>query len=187
MYYMKNILKSCSFFFLLVPIIAIGQGSIYTINKGTVVFHSVSANELIHASSNNLKGAIDTKKNTFVFKIDIITFSGFNNPLQREHFNENYMESAIYPQASYSGKIIEDVNLSVDGEYIIRTKGKLKIHGVEQERIIEARVVSKNGKLQINASFKILLADYNIKIPRIVSDKLSPFIKIIVNCTLVHK
>lgn len=172
--------------FILMPFWVLAQNNIYSVSKGDVAFHSVAANELIYATSAKLKGAVDTRKNTFVFKIDMITFSGFNNPLQKEHFNENYMESSIYPQSVFSGKIIEDIDLSKEGEYNIRAKGKLTIHGIEQERIINVHLISKNDKLEVKATFTVLLADYSIKIPRIVSDKLSPEIIVNVNCTLTH-
>ncbi len=51
------------------------------------------------------------------------SFQGFNSTLQREHFNENYIESDKYPEARFSGKVIEDIDFSKDGTYIIRAKG----------------------------------------------------------------
>ena len=127
------------------------------------------------------------QKKLFVFKINISSFTGFNSPLQREHFNENYMETTFYPEAIFTGKVIEDADLSKDGAYNIRAKGKLKIHGIEQERIIKVHVVTKNKKLTATSDFIVLLADYDIKIPRIVSDKLSPNINVLVNCVLTPK
>ena len=79
------------------------------------------------------------------------------------------------------------MDLTKDGDYVVRTKGKLKIHGVEQERIIKAFINCKKGKLTVKSDFSILLADYNIKIPRIVSDKLSPTIDVSINCSLLPR
>jgi polyisoprenoid-binding protein YceI len=95
------------------------------------------------------------------------SFQGFNGPLQKEHFNENYIETGIYPDASFSGKIIEDDDLSKDGEYVVRAKGLLTVHGVSQERIIRSNLSVKQGKMKLNTSFTVLLVDHNIKIPRI--------------------
>lgn len=170
--------------FCLFPYAVLAQDAIYTTKDGKVIFHSDAPHELIYATSNELKGALDIKKKTFIFKIDISSFYGFNNQLQREHFNENYMETSFYPQSEYAGKIIEDVDLTKDGDYTVRTKGKLKIHGIEQERIIKVYISCRKGKLIVKADFPVLLADYNIKIPRIVSDKLSPTIDVSINCTL---
>ena len=160
---------------------------IYEIRTGSVDFHSKAPQELIRASSDKLKGYIDIQKRTFAFKLDIISFAGFNSPLQREHFNENYMESTIYPQAFYTGKIIEEVDITKDGVYNIRTKGKLRIHGIEQERIINSVIETKAGKLEIKSGFIVPLAEHSIKIPRIVYEKLSPDINVTVNAILVPK
>jgi hypothetical protein len=166
----------------------IGFGQrVFEINRGSIFFNSKAPQELIHARSEGLKGVIDIQKKTFAFKIGISSFLGFNSPLQREHFNENYMETDVFPDASYTGKIIEDVDLSKDGQYVIRAKGKLKIHGVEQERIIRSTIISKQGKLFIESDFVVLLADHNIKIPKLVYSKLSPEINVSVNATLVQR
>jgi polyisoprenoid-binding protein YceI len=160
---------------------------IYEVNSGTIIFNSKAPQELINASSAQLKGVVDARKKTFVFKIAVASFQGFNSPLQQEHFNENYMETNKFPEASYSGKIIEDVNLLADGSYDVRVKGKLKIHGLEQERIINSRIVVKNGKISIASDFIVSLADYSIKIPRVVYDKLAPDINVSIAATLLPK
>jgi polyisoprenoid-binding protein YceI len=115
------------------------------------------------------------------------SFRGFNSPLQQEHFNENYVESGVYPDASFKGKIIEDEDLTKDGTYIIRAKGMLTIHGVPQERIIRSTVTVKQGRLSLNTNFTVLLTEHNIKIPRIVSEKLSAEIKVEIQANLEEK
>ena len=168
-------------------IFSYGQKDVYGVTNGIVRFHSDAQQELIRATSKNLIGAVDISKRTFLFKVNVVSFEGFNSPRQKEHFNENYMESDLFPVASYSGKIIEEVDLSKDGDYYIRAKGKLIIHGVEQQRIIKCHLVCKNGLITVQSDFIVLLADYNIKIPRIVSDKLSPEINVSVNLVLTPK
>ncbi|HXL57916.1 MAG TPA: YceI family protein, partial [Chitinophagaceae bacterium] len=120
----------------------------------------------------------------FSFKIPMRSFQGFNSPLQREHFNENYMESDKYPEASFKGKIIEDQDLSVDGTYELRAKGTLTIHGIAQERIIKSDVTVSNKKITIKSGFSVLLSDHNIPIPKIVYQKLANEIKVVLTTTL---
>lgn len=166
---------------------ASGQPAVYEVEKGTILFHSDAPQELIRASSGKLIGVVDVTRRTFLFKISIVSFAGFNSPLQKEHFNENYMESDSYPLATYAGKIIEDIDFSKDGEYDIRSKGKMSIHGVEQQRTIKCHIISKKGNITVQSEFTVLLADHNIKIPRIVSDKLSPEISVSVSALLIPK
>ena len=172
--------------FLMCPSVVWAQ-RVYEINNGRISFHSDAPKELISASSGSLRGMIDIERKIFAFKIGIGSFMGFNSPLQREHFNENYMETSLFPEATYAGKIIEDIDLNKDGVYIVRTKGKLKIHGIEQERIIRSTIISKKGKISIESDFVVLLADHNIKIPKVVNNKLAPEISVSVSATLMQR
>lgn len=172
------------FLFLCMPLWSYAGNRIYEVRSGEVRFFSDAPKELISASSRKLRGILDAEKMIFVFKIGIASFMGFNSPLQRDHFNENYMESRNFPDAVFRGKIIESVSLDKDGTYQVRAKGKLVVHGIEQERIIKVQMVVKNDRCQVSSSFPIQLNDHNIKIPRIVDDKLSPEINVSVKATL---
>ncbi|MBS1771549.1 MAG: YceI family protein [Bacteroidetes bacterium] len=160
---------------------------VYIVSKGQVSFSSKAKQELIRATSRELKGLIDIKKKTFAFKIPIMSFIGFNSPVQRLHFNENYMESDRFPESTFTGKIIEDFVLNKDGVYKVRAKGKLDIHGISQERIIDVEVTSKNNKITFKADFVVPLNDHNIKVPRVVYDKLATDIKIQVTAEALPK
>lgn len=157
---------------------------LYQTTSGKISFRSDAPLEIIRASSNDLIGLLDLNKNNFSFKIDIRSFQGFNSPLQKEHFNENYMESDKYPSASFSGKIIEDVDLTADGTYNVRAKGTLTIHNVPQERIIQSTVTVKKNNITIHSNFTVLLSDHNIPIPQVVNQKLANEIKVEMNATL---
>jgi polyisoprenoid-binding protein YceI len=157
---------------------------VYEVRKGSISFHSEAPKELISARSANLQGLVDAGRKAFAFRIRMSSFQGFNSPLQREHFNENYMESAKFPEAVFTGKIIEDVDITRDGDYDVRAKGKLHIHGLDQERIIRAHITTRKGVVNISSDFTVTLADYDIKIPRVVYDKLAPEIKVSVNASL---
>jgi polyisoprenoid-binding protein YceI len=150
----------------------------YTTLKAGVDFTSEAELELIKAASGEAKGIIDPSTNQFAFSVEIKTFKGFNSALQREHFNEKYMESERYPKASFSGKIIEQIDFSKNGSYDVRAKGDLDIHGVKQTRIIKGKLLINNGTLQVNAQFVVPLADHNISIPTIVSQKIATQIQV---------
>ena len=94
------------------------------------------------------------------------------------------METVRYPNASYSGKIIEDIDFSKDGSYTVRTKGNLTIHGVSQERIIKSELLVKDGKIIIRSDFTVLLIEHNIPIPKVVHEKLASEIKVEVKADL---
>lgn len=187
----KHCMQKTKLYILLVLIttfsVSLIHPGIYISSTGTISFRSDAPLELIGASSKELKGAIDTDKKTFAFKIRIRSFQGFNSPLQREHFNENYLESEKYQEAAFTGKIIEDINFNVPGKYSIRAKGILSIHGIDQERIIKSELEIRENSILIKSSFIVLLNDHKILIPKVVSEKLANEIKVDLSAELLPK
>lgn len=182
-----TVLKNC----LLVALIFCWNYSqaqiLYSALNGTIDFKSDAPLEMIEAASHELQGVIDLEKRTFAFAVRMKSFQGFNSPLQKVHFNENYLESPKYPRTTFLGKIIEQVNLQESGMYSIRAKGKLNIHGVEQERIIKSTIEVKDGKLIVKSFFTVLLKEHNIAIPKIVNQKIAEEIKITVVAEFTKK
>ncbi len=178
-----------SIWILAFPFAVMGQveKTIYQVQSGKVQFASKARQEFIQASSDQLLGFLDISRETFAFKIPIASFAGFNGALQQEHFNENYMESDLFPDAIYVGKIIESIDFSKKGSYEVRTKGNLTIHGVTQQCIIKANIHIIPGEIEIDAAFTVMLQDYNIKIPRIVNNNLSKAINVKVKAVLIPK
>jgi len=160
------------------------QTNIYRSESGSISFRSEAPLEIITASSNELKGIIDHEAQTFAFVVPITSFTGFNNGLQQQHFYENYLESSKYPEATFSGKIIEDIDLTQPGTYHVRAKGQLNIHGRTQERIIKTELVSDGTKIVARSDFIIPLSDHQIEVPRIVFQKIAQEIKVNVRTTL---
>lgn len=161
--------------------IAATQDTLFKTSTGTVHFISEAPLETIEATSEKLKGVLNVEKRTFAFSISIRSFLGFNNPLQREHFNENYLETQDFSTASFTGKIIEKIDFSKDGKYIVRAKGKLKIHGVKRERIIKGELEVKDGKIYIQSMFTVLLKEHKIRIPKIVHQKIAKEVLVSIN------
>ena len=160
---------------------------LFSARTGSISFTSDAPLELIKANSDKLKGWLNTDSRQFSFTIDIKNFKGFKASTQKKHFNENYLESDKYPQATFEGKIIENIDLRRDGLYNVRAKGNLFIHGVVQERIIKCNLTIKNGLVSVKSNFIVLLADHNIAIPKILDQKLASDIKVEVITELTEK
>lgn len=157
---------------------AVPQTGIFKTDEGKIAFRSDAPLEIIKAASGKLSGLIDEGKRTFAFKLTVRTFEGFNSVLQQIHFNENYLETDKFPDATFLGKIIEPIDFSKPGKTIIRAKGILKIHGIEQERIIKSEVTVLEHKIHIESFFTVQLADHGIRIPKIVHEKIANEIKV---------
>ena len=147
-------------------------------------FTSNAELELITASSDKVQGLIDAQTNEFAFSVDVSSFEGFNSRLQREHFNEKYMESDRFPKARFIGKIIEPIDFSSNRTYQVRAKGELEIHGQKQTRIIKSTITIENGVISIETRFFVPLADHNISIPAIVSQKIATEIEVEFNAMM---
>jgi polyisoprenoid-binding protein YceI len=165
----------------LLPFCALAQSNTMFSNTGKIKFTSDADMELIAAYSDKLKAAIDKSKNTFAFALEIKTLKGFNSDLQREHFHENYIETDRFPTATFAGKFIEQINFAVNGTYTARAKGMFALHGIQNERIIKGTVVVNNGVVNISAAFTVRLEDYDIKVPKIVYEKIAKEVRIEIN------
>ena len=158
---------------------------IYLTHTGRASFISNAPLEIIKAESDEVSGAINLADRTFAFTIDNKTFTGFNSSLQEEHFYENYMEIQDYPVSTFKGKIIEVIDLNSGTEQVVRAKGILDIHGIGQERIIKGTVKISGNKILIKADFTVLLEDHQIKVPRVVYQKIAEAIEVSVTAELI--
>ncbi len=151
---------------------------VFSTQNGRAYFLSDAPLEMISATSRSLVGVLNIEDMRFSFSIPVATFEGFNSSLQQTHFNEDYLETDLYPQATFKGKIIEEVDLSLPGQYRIRAKGKLEIHGQANDRIIRCDLNVEPGRIKVNAEFTVFLDDHNIKVPSIVNQKIAEEIKV---------
>ncbi|MEO0338166.1 MAG: YceI family protein [Bacteroidota bacterium] len=168
----------------LLPCTILSQTSFYRVINGSVALTSSAPLELIKARSSRVQAIVDPTRRSFKFSIPINSFQGFNTDLQRQHFNTNYMESSMYPEATFVGNFIEGIDLTTDGTHQVRAKGRLTIHGVSRERIITGTIRIQGGKLRISSDFSVLLEDHNIAIPKIVYQKIAEEIKIHIQAEL---
>ena len=159
--------------------------TIFKTENGRISFTSEAPLELIQAESESLRGVLDLEKKQFAFSVNMKSFSGFNSPLQQEHFNENYLETNAFPKAVFTGRIIDNIDMSSPGTYQVRTKGKLTVHGISQERIIKGSLVISEQKITISSNFSVLLKEHNISIPKIVYQKIAEQINISLTAELL--
>lgn len=145
-----------------------GQGK-YLTRNGFISFYSHTLIEDITANNEKVAAVIDGNTGEIAIIVQMKEFS-FEKKLMQEHFNENYVESHIFPRATFNGKIVnnENIDYTTPGTYEVKVAGKMLIHGV-------VRDVSADGSVEVTrkgiiARTKFLLnpEDYDIKIPRLV-------------------
>jgi len=157
----------------------------YFTKSGKVSFFSSTAMENIAAANKSAVCLLDPKTGELQFAVLLKGFE-FKKALMQEHFNSDYVESDKFPKSEFKGQLVNNstVNFSAAGSYKVNVKGKLTIHGVTKDIDVPGTIEVKDGKLTVNSSFNILIADYNISVPKLYRDNISESIKITVNCTL---
>lgn len=151
----------------------------YQLANSQVSFFSEAPLENIEANNKDTKGIIDWKTKNFAFRIPIQSFN-FKKKLMQEHFNENYMESSKFPNATFKGTIEGDYDLMKNGTYSVTATGELDIHGIKQQRKIVTTIEVKDKTIKINGKFKVKLADHGIKIPTLVFNKIAEEVEVTV-------
>jgi hypothetical protein len=154
---------------------------------GKIEFNSDAPLEIINAKSGELRAVIDPTNGSFAFSVRNSSFRGFNSVLQEEHFHESYMESHRYDVSSFMGKIIEKIDFTKGGTFMIRAKGKLSVHGLERERIIQSIVQINGSKMNVKSTFMVPLVEHNISIPKLVHQKIAEEIQVKINADFVFE
>jgi len=170
---------------LLLTFLYAGYGQGYVTKNGYIRFYSDSPLEKIEAINRSVNAALDAGTGDFVFRVLMKSFV-FEKALMQEHFNENYVESDKYPNATFLGKVtnISEVNVTKDGIYPVTVNGKLTIHGVTNQVSVKGTLEVKNSNVGGKATFTIALADYKINIPAAVVNNIASVIEITVDVPL---
>ena len=145
--------------------------------NGEISFFSEAPMEDIKAINNKVSAVYDSETKQLVFQLDVKDFI-FPKSLMQEHFNENYLESDIYPKSIFSGKVI-----SQDGKNAI-VEGNLTIHGKTKKIKVEGILQQEKNTVNISAEFIVELEDYDVKIPTILIYKIAEEIEVKVNIEL---
>jgi len=149
----------------------------YIGNNGRVSFFSEAPMEDISAVNKRVSAVFDATSNDLVFQLRISDFV-FPKALMQEHFNENYLESDIYPSAIFIGRLVNIRNSKAT------VQGDLTIHGKTNKIKVDGVMKQDEQRVNIEAEFMVKLEDYDIKIPRVVMYKIAERVDIEVNIEL---
>lgn len=170
---------------LLLSHVTMVSGQKYFTKTGHVSFYSDTPLEKIEAQNKSSNCVLDLATGKLEFAVLIKGFQ-FEKALMQEHFNENYLESNKFPKATFKGQIdnYNKIDVTKNGKSTVKVSGDLTLHGVTKKLTTEALVEVKGGKIDADATFNIIVADYNIAIPSLVKDQISKSVKVKVDATL---
>jgi len=157
----------------------------YLTKNGMISFYSDAPIEKIEAVNRQVNAVLDAATGDFVYRVLMKSFV-FEKALMQEHFNENYVESDKYPNATFAGKItnMKEINLSKDGVYPATVEGKLTIHNETKDISVKGTIEVKGNALLGRAKFNALLSDFKISIPNTLVNNISKTIEITVDIFL---
>ena len=164
----------------LIPLGILGQGK-YLTNNGVISFYSHTIIEDITAVNSEVAAVIDGQSGEIAIILKMTQFQ-FEKKKMQEHFNENYVESEIFPKATFSGSILNntDINYNAPGLYNVKVRGEMTIHGQTQSVSAEGTVKVGSVGIVCSTKFKLNPEDYKIKIPRTVRKNISEQMEITV-------
>jgi len=146
----------------------------YLTKTGTLNFEaSVPSFEEVKAVNKAVAAILNTENGEFA-ALALVKAFRFKNALMEEHFNENYAESDDFPKAIFKGKIkayLKEGKTTIDGELTFHGKSK-SYNNIDITTKMDGDLIIITGKFMANVS------DFDIKIPKVVSNKLSEEVKI---------
>lgn len=161
---------------------------IWITRNGNVVFHAGTSLEDIDGTNSEVASLFNIKTGDLAFQVPIKSFH-FKRALMEDHFNENYMESNKFPKSTFNGRVtdISKINFTKDGTYPVTVEGDLMIHGFTKKVNVPGTITITGGKINAAANFKVLISDYNIPIPGVVSEKIAKEAVIELKCNYEKK
>lgn len=165
-----------------------GYSQKYITKTGITNFKaSVKAFEPVEAQNNSTTAILNTENGEIAALLFINTFK-FKVALMQEHFNENYMESDIFPKAFFKGKISDfNIETLTEKPKKLNLKGILSIRNIEKKIITTIYIQKKKEQLILTSNFNINPEDFDIKIPSIVRKKISKTININFKYEIIKK
>lgn len=172
--------------FLILRTASFAQSTVST-REGEVSFFSSAPLEDIRATNDRVRAVMNTSTGEILIRIRIDEFN-FRKALMQRHFNEDYLESHLYPEAQFSGIILgfEKESLS-NVPRQVSVEGEMTIHGVRRS-ISEKGTIRKSGKgIICEAVFNIRVADYDVKIPRLLTRNIGEEVEVTLQLDLRYQ
>jgi len=168
-------------FLLLFSVLTLKQSSPeqYITRQGNVTFFSYTNVENIRATNNQVLSIFQPETGTVAVSILMRAFV-FEKSLMQEHFNESYIESDLYPKATFEGSIIGfDKTLKEEQTRIV--KGDITLRNVKKEHEIKVKITKTENGYHAQGKFSVSIKDHNIKVPALLSANIAETINIAFN------
>lgn len=180
-------MKNLFIVLLLLAVSNVSAQKFFTKTGHTEFKASVETFEPVEATNNSTTAVLNADNGEVAVLLFVKAFH-FKVALMEEHFNENYMDSAEFPKATFKGKIADFDFPKLDMEnQEYKTTGVLTIKGVSKSVETIAKIRLADDKILAASEFSVQPEDFGIKIPGIVRNKVAEKVNITFEYELVEK
>ena len=155
------------------------QTNEYIERQGQVTFFSYTSVENIQATNNQVLSLFNPETKEIAVSILMRAFV-FKKSLMHEHFNESYIESDLYPKATFDGEIL-DFDITNQNPQTRIIKGEFTLKDVTKPVEMKAKITKTNKGFTIEGSLEVMIDDYNINVPPLLSPNISKKIEVSFN------
>lgn len=153
------------------------NAQILSFDHGEIEFYTATAVSDIEAVTDTADVNLNIQTGQVEVKVNIKSFE-FEYNLMQDHFNESYMESDKFPQATFKGKILQDISTGIGALREVEVSGDLTIHGVTKQIQFNANI-SKQGELTVvKTKIPVVFKDYGIDDPSILTKSVATDVEI---------
>ncbi|WP_299536763.1 YceI family protein [Ulvibacterium sp.] len=160
----------------------------YIDKNGIVIFEaSERLFEEVKAANESVTAILSTETNQ-IASLALIKGFHFKNSLMEEHFNENYIESDLYPKAKFIGNLV-DLNVLQLNENVteVPVQGVLEVRGERKEIYTVLKTQKIGDIISITGEFTVAPSDFAIEIPKIVRNKIAKEVLVKLDFKLAKK
>ena len=127
-------------------------------------FYSHTVAEDIEANNYKSVGTINKETGEIVFSVPMQSYEFPKAKMQQHYNSKKFLDTKQFPKSKLKGKItnLGDVDFNNDGTYETNIEGDLTIHGVTKSINEKATITVKGNSVQLNSSFNLTLADYEV-------------------------
>ncbi|CAM3876000.1 YceI family protein [Flavobacterium cucumis] len=147
--------------------------------SGIISFEaSVPSFEEIKGKNTNVSCVLNTRSGEIAVLALVRGFK-FKIALMEEHFNENYIESTVFPKTTFKGKIENFFYSRITRtEQNYTLNGQLELHGKTKDISVIAKIKRTDEGIEITSNFIVSTDDFDIEIPSVVSKNISKNVKV---------
>lgn len=139
----------------------------YLARDGYVEFNSRAPLLEFKGTSGHLQGLLDLDSNLVDFYVDLNTLdTGIQ--LRNSHMRERYLNTDSCPFAEFTGRLESDFDPALMKPQETIVTGTFKVNCTENEIRVHGTLEPTDQGIELNASFEIMLEDYDIERPGIV-------------------